>query len=115
MAPEKITRAKQQIEQALSRYGTQQEEHSLEFLTVAKAFEILFEYVWKDLKRRVEDEGLFAPSPKESIRQAAVLGFIQHPERWIAFANARNDSVHDYFSIPERDYIKLVREFFALV
>ena len=111
----KISKARGQLEEALKRYaGSARKERGLEFLTVAKAFEVLFEYVWRSLKTKVEDEGLFAPSPKEAIRQAATLRLIKKPERWIACATARNDSVHDYFGIPEPDYIQLVEEFLKL-
>jgi hypothetical protein len=111
---ERITKARKQLEEALDRYRKAKGERDLEFLTVAKAFEVLFEYVWKLLKTRVEGEGLFAPSPKESIRQAAAIHFIKKPERWLACATARNDSVHDYFGIPEDDYIALAKEFLSL-
>jgi len=111
---EKITKARAQLEEALKRYRHVKTERGLEFLTVAKAYEVLFEYLWKTLKAKVEDEGLFASSPKEAIRQAATLRLIKKPERWLACATARNDSVHDYFGIPEPDYIKLVEEFLVL-
>ena len=112
---EKIEKARTQLKAALQLYHKKKGDRQLEFLTVAKAFEILFEYTWKRLKYRIEDEGLFAVSPKEAIRQAATLGLIEDPERWIACATARNDSVHDYFGIPEADYIKLVEEFLELL
>ena len=111
---EKISKARAQLEEALTRYHAIRGERSLEFLTVAKAFEVTFEYIWKWLKTMVEDEGLFAPSPKEAIRQAATLRRIKKPERWLACATARNGSVQDCFGIPEPDYIKLVEEFLGL-
>ncbi len=111
---EKIVKAREQLEEALRRYHHAKQERGLEFLTVAKAFEVLFEYIWKGIKAKVEDEGLFAPSPKEAIRQGATLRLLKKPERRLACATARNDSVHDYFGIPEPDYIKLVEEFLGL-
>jgi hypothetical protein len=82
---------------------------------LSKAFEILVEYAWKELKFRVEDSGLFAPSPKEAVRQAATMGLISDPEKWIAIINARNDSVHDYFTVPEKDYVSLASELLRLI
>jgi len=72
------------------------------------------EYIWKDLKREVEKAGLFAPSPRETIKQAAALGLISEPEKWMAVLTARNDSVHDYFGIPEPKYVELAREFLEI-
>lgn len=104
------------LEKALALYAkATEEDRELAFLTVSKAFEVLVEYAWKDLKRRIEDEGLDAPSPKEAIRQSARLGFITDPDQWIASINARNDSVHDYFNIPEKDYLEITRNFLSLV
>ena len=113
----KIQRSSGQLNEALVAYHARSGtgSGSLQFLALAKAFEILFEYVWKELKFKIEDEGLFANSPKETIRQAAKLGLITEAEQWIDCANARNDSVHDYFGIPEPRYVQLVKQFADLV
>lgn len=113
--PNKIKQAKEHLELALAAYKVKKPDSPLEFLTVAKAFEVLFKYTWKDLKYRVESDGLFANSPKEAIRQAAKLGIIENAESWIDCANARNDSVHDYFGIPEKRYLALVEQFLGLI
>ena len=110
----KISEASSHLERALALYRAQGKDSDLFFLTVAKAFEVLVEYCWKDLKGRVQDEGLDAPSPKEAVRQATRLGIITNPEKWIDCINARNDSVHDYFSIPKKDYIKLAGQMLGL-
>ncbi|MFH0799505.1 MAG: nucleotidyltransferase substrate binding protein [Pseudomonadota bacterium] len=86
----------------------------LAFLTVSKAFEVLVEYGWRELKRRVEDEGLEVQSPKEAIREAARLKIISDPEKWIKAVENRNASVHDYFGIGEESFIKIVRGFLKL-
>ncbi len=82
----------------------------LPFLTVCKSLEIVVEYAWREMKKMVEAQGLFAPSPKEAIRQAASAGFISCPEKWMKILLARNDSVHDYFGIPEDRYIDFVKQ-----
>ncbi len=110
----RIEQAIEQLSQALKLYNKAKDDNSLEFLTVAKAFEIVVEYCWKELKRVVESEGLFASSPKEAVRQAANIGLIDQEERWIECINARNDSVHDYFGVPREDYISYTKEFIGL-
>lgn len=82
----------------------------MSFLLVVKAFEILTEYGWKELKKCVESEGLEVQSPKEAVRTAAQLSLISDPELWINCINARNSSVHDYFTIPEKEYLELAEE-----
>ena len=110
----KIKKSMLQLEAALRYYEAAQPNAELAFLTLAKAFEVLVEYVWKELKARVEDEGLFANSPKDAVRQAATLGIIDQPEEWITCITARNDSVHDYFTIPQAEYAKIAAEFLKM-
>lgn len=103
-----------QLELAIKAYERSDKEGQLEFLALSKAFEIAVEYAWRTLKMRVEDDGLSAPSPKAAIKQAAKLGFISDVEDWLAAIDARNDSVHDYFGIPESKYVSLARKFMNL-
>ena len=110
----RISGAQGNLRQAIRLYDEGKLEEDLAFLTLAKAFEVLVEYAWKELKRKVEDEGLDAASPKEAVRQAARLKMIEGPEKWIDCINARNDSVHDYFGIPREDYLSLAKEFLIL-
>ena len=86
-------------------------ERRILFLSVAKAFETALEYSWRELQRRIEDEGLDAPSPQATIREAARLGLIDSAEKWIEFVNARNAGVHDYFGTTDEEYISIAREF----
>ncbi|OGQ06885.1 MAG: hypothetical protein A3G32_06720 [Deltaproteobacteria bacterium RIFCSPLOWO2_12_FULL_40_28] len=99
------------LKQALAQYSKNQSD--LNFLTVVKAFEILVEYGWRELKQMVEKEGLEAPSPKMAIKEAARLGFISDPEVWLNSLEARNSSVHDYFGISEKEYLELAKKFLS--
>lgn len=85
----------------------------ISFLSLSKAFEIAVEYAWKELKIQVMDEGMDPQSPKAAIRDAAKIGLIDDPESWMVFINARNSGVHDYFSISEAEYYKIVCEFIS--
>ncbi len=57
---------------------------------------------------------MFAPSPREAIKQAAALNIIDNVERWLAVLTARNDSVHDYFGVPEKEYLRLAKDLLVL-
>lgn len=109
----KLPEAKQHLKEALDQYHANPSE--LGFLTIAKAFEILVEYAWRRLKEYVEDQGLDAPAPKIAVKQAARLEIISEPETWLDCIDARNDSVHDYFGIPKKEYIALAEKFLSLV
>jgi hypothetical protein len=107
---QKISKAAKNLESALELYANRRKTDEIPFLAVCKTVEVLMEYLWKEFKSRVEAEGLFAASPKEAVRQAAAIGLIDEPDKWIAIVLARNDSVHDYFGIPETEYVRLAHD-----
>lgn len=109
----KLPNAAKNLEAALRLY--QGEPTELHFLTLSKAFEILVEYAWRLLKEKVEDQGLDAPSPKMTVKEAARLKLITDPETWLDCIDARNDSVHDYFGISKEEYVHLAAGFSRLV
>ncbi|MBI4366681.1 MAG: nucleotidyltransferase substrate binding protein [Deltaproteobacteria bacterium] len=111
-APKKRHKAIEHLDAALAQYAKESSE--LNFLTAAKAFEVAVEYEWRDLKRLVEDQGLDAPSPKMAVKLAARLQLIAEPETWMDCIDARNNSVHDYFGISEKEYISLAKTFLRL-
>ncbi len=107
---EKLKKSLKQLKQSINYYLREAEAPSeIRFYALAKAFEVTVEYAWKELKRRVEDDGLEAPSPKEAVRVAARIGLIEDAKQWIGFINARNDGVHDYFEVPEEDYVAMAK------
>lgn len=105
----KLKNSLKQLKEAVDLY--QSNESEMAFLSLAKAFEVAVEYAWKELKQRVEDEGLEVFSPKDAMRKAAQTGFITDPELWLDFVKTRNSSVHDYFEIPDEDYFTEVKKF----
>ncbi len=109
----KLPNAGKNLEEALKIYNKEKSE--LHFMMVSKAFEITLEYAWRELKRRVEDEGLEAPAPKMAIKEAARLHFITKPEIWLECIDARNNSVHDYFGISQAEYCELATELLTLI
>ena len=113
--PRKPHEAFDDLERAIKAYKpSSKRERSLSFLALSKAFEVALEYAWKELKRQVEDKGLEAFSPKDAVREAAQLGVLTEPEVWIRAINLRNLSVHDYFSVPESDFVFEVKHFLEL-
>ena len=111
---EKLLKSIKNLEDALREYSIPGSKGDLPFLALCKAMEVVVEYCWKEMKYAVEAQGLFAPSPREAIRQAATLGLIDDPEKWQQILTARNDSVHDYFGIPERQYVEMAQHLLVL-
>ena len=105
-----ISEAVEQLEGAIDLYEKEIDQRALNFLMITKAFEVLVEESWKVFKKKVENEGLDAPSPKEAIRKAARIGLTDSPEKWIEFIDARNLSVHDYFGLSGKKFLVLIKE-----
>jgi nucleotidyltransferase substrate binding protein (TIGR01987 family) len=105
-----VRKATAQADSAVKLYQKEKDQRELNFLMVVKAYEILVELAWKYFKEKVEDEGLSAASPKESVRKAATIGLIDDPEKWIKFIDARNLSVHDYFGLDNESFLELTAE-----
>lgn len=110
----KLIESLQDLERAIANYSPSSKERSLSFLAASKAFEVAIEYGWKYYKSLVEDAGMEAYSPKDTIREAAQLGLISNPKLWIDTINARNLSVHDYFTVSEDDFILLAKDFLKM-
>ena len=79
--------------------------------TVAKRFEVSFEYLWKALKVALEKEGEEVYGPKDSIQKAAGYQWIKDIEDWIGFLQARNAGIHDYFGLASEEYAEIARRF----
>lgn len=86
---------------------------SFYYAGIAKSFEVCFEYSWKYLRQLVTADGLEAKSPREAIKVAGSLGYLDDAEKWLGFLEDRNQAVHDYVGVPQRDYLKTIIEFYA--
>lgn len=82
---------------------------------IAKSFETCLEYAWKYFKRRALDEGFEPYSPKESIKYAGRIGLIDDVEAWLSFLEDRNDAVHDYEGVSDKDYLQTIKAFYREV
>lgn len=61
-----------------------------------KRFEFCFELSWKLMQAILQEDGIEAYSPKNSIREAAKVGLIDNPKTWLEFLKARNLTSHTY-------------------
>lgn len=78
---------------------------------VIQRFEYTIEIWWKTLKKVLEYTKLnFVPAPREIIREAYKLYYIESLELWYEFLDIRNQMSHvysDYYSKDNFDFIKL--------
>lgn len=59
-------------------------------------FEFTFELTWKLLNLLVREKGIEVYGHKNTLREAAMLGFITGVEKWFTFLDARNLTTHVY-------------------
>jgi nucleotidyltransferase substrate binding protein (TIGR01987 family) len=81
------------------------------FAGIAKSFEIAFEYCWKYFKHVATEEGMEPFSPREAIKIAGQVNRIEDVKQWLAFLDTRNLAVHDYLGVPQKDYLRVIKEF----
>lgn len=86
---------------------------------VIYAFNSLFDIAWKLMKDSLSEfYGLsdVKPSPRDIIKQAGAVGLIADQELWLAMLKNRNLSTHDYMSVNQEHYCKLIqREYLPLM
>ena len=75
-------------------------------------FEFVIELTWKALKRALAYEGIHTTTPRESLREAFKIGWLDHEEVWLDMLDQRNTTSHVYLhdELAEETYegIKLV-------
>ena len=65
-------------------------------MALVQAFEMTFELGWKTLKDYLEYSGIMVNTPRDSIKEAFKMNFINDGQGWIEMMEARNKTVHTY-------------------
>ncbi|GFO64470.1 nucleotidyltransferase substrate binding protein [Geomonas paludis] len=79
----------------LEKAGSQPKD---EFLrdSVIQRFEFTHELAWKMLKLRLEQEDVFARTPRETLQSSLEAGFIEDGNAWSDLQKMRNLTSHTY-------------------
>jgi len=59
-------------------------------------FEYTIELTWKTLKRALDYEGIHPKSPRETLREAFKIGWLDDNDAWMAMLDQRNTTSHVY-------------------
>jgi nucleotidyltransferase substrate binding protein (TIGR01987 family) len=78
---------------------------------IIQRFEYCLEVSWGSAKKVLEYQGTKTDSPRNIFRELAQVGWIQNPERWIEFLEARNKTSHLYHEEVALELFRLVPEF----
>lgn len=63
--------------------------------SVIQRFEFTYELAWKMLKLKLEQEGIIARTPKDTLQEALQAGFIDNNNAWSEMQKNRNLTTHD--------------------
>ncbi|WP_166308749.1 HI0074 family nucleotidyltransferase substrate-binding subunit [Bradyrhizobium sp. 2S1] len=74
-------------------------------------FEVTIELMWKTLKRALEYEGLQPKTPRETLKEAFRIGWIDQETIWIDMLESRNTTSHQYLAeeLLEENYEDVVK------
>ncbi len=89
---EKVDKALSQLEVALQLKTP----NDLERDGAIQRFEYTIELLWKTAKKTLEENGVFALTPKDVIREMASVGWIDNPKDFLAYLKMRNETSHTY-------------------
>ena len=78
------------------REGAEKAEDELDKDGVIQRFEFTFELLWKALKIFLEDSGIEAKTPKESLKQAFRIGWLREDTVFLDMLKDRNMTSHIY-------------------
>lgn len=88
-----LEKALKRLEEALAEGS----ENSLYIDGTIQRFEFTFELYWKTLKRLLEEEGIDSKTPREALKQAYAVEWLQGDERiWLQMLRDRNETSHVY-------------------
>jgi nucleotidyltransferase substrate binding protein (TIGR01987 family) len=118
MSEEKIQQSLNNLERALARLKEalcEPASNSLVIDGTIQRFEFVIELFWKAFKRILDREGIQVSTPRESIKQAYQVGWIEDEDAWLEMLRDRNETSHVYDeATAQRIYESIKRNFVAL-
>ncbi len=99
----------EEFEKAIKRLEDALAKEKDEFIrdSVIQRYEFTFELSWKTAKKVM---GSSSVAPKIVIREMAAQGFIENPQTWFQYTEARNMTSHTYKEDTAEDVYKIAKE-----
>ena len=105
------------LEKALGTLNEALQQPYTDFIRDAsiQRFEYVFELSWKTMKVAADYMGTLCNSPREAIKTAFKMQWIQTPEDWFEAMEARNKTSHTYNEQLAKEIFAIVKKFPVLV
>lgn len=78
---------------------------------IIQRFEYCLEISWNSAKKVLEYQGYKTDTPRNVFRELAKIGWINNPDKWIEFLEARNKTSHMYHEEIAKELFKIVPQF----
>ncbi len=98
-ANRKLRQSFENLKKALNRLAEALQEDQGNSLIVdgtIQRFEFTIEIYWKMLKRLLLSEGIEAKTPRETLKEAYQVGWLQNEQAWLQMLKDRNETLHAY-------------------
>ncbi|MEN1968472.1 HI0074 family nucleotidyltransferase substrate-binding subunit [Lentibacillus sp. N15] len=99
MSKRKAMQSLANLEKALDRLDEalkEDEKNSLYIDGTIQRFEFSLELYWKALKRLLAEEGIETKTPRETLKQAYKVDWIDNEPAWLQMLRDRNETSHAY-------------------
>ena len=116
--PNDIDLAVQNLNDAFSKLkeGAHQAKKELEKDGVIQRFEFTFELVWKSAKMILKREGVEAKTPRQSLKEAFRLGWIEEEKPFLDMLEDRNTMSHIYNQLEaEKIFAKIQKNYIPAI
>ncbi|MCG7337435.1 nucleotidyltransferase substrate binding protein [Sporosarcina sp. ACRSM] len=105
---ENLKKALSRLEEALN----ENQENSLIVDGTIQRFEFTIEIYWKMLKRLLLSEGIEAKTPRETLKEAYQVGWLQNEQAWLQMLKDRNETSHAYDEEMARRILENINRYF---
>ncbi len=94
---------------AMLREGTVKAKNELEEDGVIQRFEFNFELLWKTLKIFLYDKGIDARTPRDVLKEAFKLGWLNNEDIFLNMLEDRNKASHIYNKQTSREIFRRIK------
>lgn len=115
MCDEKLKRSLDNLGRALTRLGETLKEDQSNSLVVDATIHrlnVTIELYWKTLKRALQVEGIETKTPKESLKEAYQVGWLNEEKLWLEVLKDRTETSQAYEEEKANEIVRHVHSYF---
>lgn len=105
---ENLKKALNRLEEALN----EDQGNSLIVDGTIQRFEFTIGIYWKMLKRLLLSEGIEAKTPRETLKEAYQVGWLQNEQAWLQMLKDRNETSHAYDEVMARKILQNIIRYY---